>query len=200
MMHVLYHCSSASEDKEMHVPTLVTTFRQPGMRGRPRKDINLQWLHNATKGTRSLSYKDISEALGIHRHTLRTALRRIGLQRQSLTVSDSELDRIARKFRREKPTAGYRYLIGHLRKKGIRVPIAKVMSSLRRVDPVRQLLQSRKTIRRRRYRNRGPNRVWHLDGHHKLIRWGVVIHGFIDGYDRLVSSNLSLHNSILPIY
>jgi hypothetical protein len=31
--------------------------------------------------------------------------------------------------------------------------------------------------------------MWHLDGHHKLIRWGIVIHGFVDGYSRLVSNH-----------
>ena len=31
--------------------------------------------------------------------------------------------------------------------------------------------------------------VWHLDGHHKLIRWGVVIHGIADGYDHTVCSH-----------
>ena len=27
----------------------------------------------------------------------------------------------------------------------------------------------------------------HLDGHHKLIRWKLVIHGGIDGYSRLIT-------------
>ena len=33
----------------------------------------------------------------------------------------------------------------------------------------------------------GPNSLWHLDGCHKLIRWGFVIHGGIDGYSRLIT-------------
>ncbi|KAI6149917.1 hypothetical protein BKA82DRAFT_4339055 [Pisolithus tinctorius] len=27
-----------------------------------------------------------------------------------------------------------------------------------------------------------PNALWHMDGHHKLVHWGIVIHGIIDGY------------------
>ena len=27
--------------------------------------------------------------------------------------------------------------------------------------------------------------MWHLDGYRKLIRWGIVIHGAVDGYSRL---------------
>ena len=31
-----------------------------------------------------------------------------------------------------------------------------------------------------------PNSLWHIDGHHKLVRWKVIVHGGIDGYSRLV--------------
>ncbi|KIO23856.1 hypothetical protein M407DRAFT_44189, partial [Tulasnella calospora MUT 4182] len=31
-----------------------------------------------------------------------------------------------------------------------------------------------------------PNSLWHIDGHHKLIRWKIVTHGGIDGKSRLV--------------
>lgn len=34
----------------------------------------------------------------------------------------------------------------------------------------------------------GPNSVWHHDGQHALVRHGLVIHGFIDGYSRLVTA------------
>ncbi len=30
------------------------------------------------------------------------------------------------------------------------------------------------------------NSLWHIDGHHKLIRWRFVIHGGVDGYSRLM--------------
>ncbi len=39
---------------------------------------------------------------------------------------------------------------------------------------------------RRVYDVPGPNALWHLDGHHKLIHWGFVTHGCIDGYSRLI--------------
>ena len=31
----------------------------------------------------------------------------------------------------------------------------------------------------------GSNSVWHLDDYHELIRWGIVVHGAVDGYSRL---------------
>ena len=40
---------------------------------------------------------------------------------------------------------------------------------------------------RRVYHAKGPNEVWHIDGHHKLIKWRLVTHGGIDGYSRLIT-------------
>ena len=40
----------------------------------------------------------------------------------------------------------------------------------------------------RKYRSRYSNAVFHIDGLHKLILWGFVIHGIIDGHDHVVSS------------
>lgn len=39
---------------------------------------------------------------------------------------------------------------------------------------------------RRIYRVPFVNALWHIDGHHKLIRWKIVIHGGMDGYSRMV--------------
>ena len=41
-------------------------------------------------------------------------------------------------------------------------------------------------IPRRTYNVTSPNSLWHIDGHHKLIRWKLVIHGGIDGYSRMI--------------
>ena len=34
-------------------------------------------------------------------------------------------------------------------------------------------------------RSPSPNSLWHIDGYHKLIWWRLVIHGGIDGYNRI---------------
>ncbi|KAJ7599741.1 hypothetical protein C8J56DRAFT_759353, partial [Mycena floridula] len=56
----------------------------------------------------------------------------------------------------------------------------RVTASLKRVDNLGRALHDNQTIRQRKYSVKHPNSLWHLDGHHKLIRWGVVIHGFVD--------------------
>lgn len=39
---------------------------------------------------------------------------------------------------------------------------------------------------RREYNVAGPHHLWHMDGHHKLIRYGLITHGCIDGNTRTV--------------
>ena len=41
-------------------------------------------------------------------------------------------------------------------------------------------------LRRRAYRNNGPNDTWHCDGYDKLKPFGFPIHACIDGWSRKV--------------
>lgn len=54
-----------------------------------------------------------------------------------------------------------------------------------RVDPVGIERRLRRALHRRQYSVPAPNSLWHLDGHHKLVRWGIVIHAAVDGFSRL---------------
>ncbi|KZS95607.1 hypothetical protein SISNIDRAFT_408646 [Sistotremastrum niveocremeum HHB9708] len=63
---------------------------------------------------------------------------------------------------------------------------------MKRVDPVGVRLRYKKGIERRDFETQWPNALWCMDGHHKLILWGIVIHGFIDAYCRTVISILTL--------
>ena len=40
-----------------------------------------------------------------------------------------------------------------------------------------------------------PNSLWHVDGHHKLVRWHIVIHGGIDGFSRVVTYLQAANNN-----
>ena len=40
---------------------------------------------------------------------------------------------------------------------------------------------------RRAYSVPGPNALWHVDGNHKMIKWRLVIHGGIDGFDTVTA-------------
>jgi hypothetical protein len=43
-----------------------------------------------------------------------------------------------------------------------------------------------KTLQRRQYHVSGPHALWHIDGNHKLIKYGLVIHGGICGFSSAV--------------
>lgn len=76
----------------------------------------------------------------------------------------------------------------HRNTHGLRVQRRRVRSLLKRVDGLRQLLTRKKIIRHRKYTVKRPNTLWHLDGHHKMIRWEIIVHGFVDGFNRTVRS------------
>jgi hypothetical protein len=55
-----------------------------------------------------------------------------------------------------------------------------------------------KKISRQKYTVPRPNALWHIDGHHKLIAWGIVIHGVADGYTRKVRAACACGAGIKP--
>ena len=101
-------------------------------------------------------------------------------------ISDLELDELIRSYKLLRPTSGRRYAEGHVRNLGHRIQESRVHESLKRVDGLGNVLRKNDTVKRREYRVPRSNHLWHLDGHHKLILWGFVLHGVIDGYDRMV--------------
>ncbi|KAH3851122.1 hypothetical protein DPMN_093603 [Dreissena polymorpha] len=50
-------------------------------------------------------------------------------------------------------------------------------------------------LHRRSYHVQCPNHIWHVDTNHKLIRWGFIIFGGIDGFSRLVTALRCLDNN-----
>lgn len=85
------------------------------------------------------------------------------------------------------PSIGERMARGYLRSKKVKIPRRRLREAIRRVDPDglnerKSLLQRR--VKRRVYSVPNPHYLWHIDGNHKLIRWGMVIHCGIDGYSR----------------
>ena len=159
-----------------------------GQRGRPRKTIDLAYLKEALTTYRNIKLTELARVLGIHRNTLRAYMKKHGIKRTYSTLSNEELDQLVRQFKVKRPESGPTYAMGHLRAQGHRVQYRCVLQSLRRVDCIGQVLRNRQLKRRRKYYVKRPNALWHIDGHHKLIRWGIVIHGMIDGFCRTVSS------------
>ncbi|XP_052219956.1 uncharacterized protein LOC127837146 [Dreissena polymorpha] len=90
-------------------------------------------------------------------------------------------------YNRDHPNSGSAEVHAYLKTRGISIKRERCREMLRNVDASGTALRWSATIQRRKYSVPTANSVWHLDTHHSLIRWGIVVHGGIDGHSRLVS-------------
>lgn len=116
------------------------------------------------------------------------------------SIGDADLDTLVKAYKVRKPGVGFRYVRGHLRSVGLRIQKQRVLDTLQRVDRVGRFIRRRGVIRRRKYFSSRPNALWHCDGHHKLIKYGFVIHGFIDGNCRTVRCSAIVYDWVLTLH
>ncbi|XP_033120218.1 uncharacterized protein LOC117119501, partial [Anneissia japonica] len=100
-------------------------------------------------------------------------------------IDDGNLDEIVHDILLNHPNTGEVMMKGYLKHRGITVPRKDLKNSMRRVDENGADHRLRRRLHRRVYTVGGPNHLWHIDGNHKLIRWGFIIHGGVDGFSRL---------------
>ena len=103
------------------------------------------------------------------------------------SIDDSELDRIISDIKVTHPNAGEVNIVGHLRARKIQVQRNRVRASIHRIDPQGPSERSSTNFHLRVYETPCPNYVWHIDGNHKLVKWGFVTHRAIDGFTRLIT-------------
>ena len=152
--------------------------------GRPLIPVNME----AVKELRSLNYtwKQIALYLGLSRSTLYRRLKENGIDKFT-SLTDEQLDAVVLNIKETHPHDGEVLVQGHLRSINVQVPRQALRNSIHRIDSSGVAERSTSTIRRRIYSVPHPNFVWHLDGHHKLIKWKFVIHGAIDGFSRMIT-------------
>ena len=120
-------------------------------------------------------------------------------------LSDEDLDKIVSTYIINHGTAtGQNYVGGHLRSLGLRVQRRRIRENIVRVDPQNTALRWGVVVARRIYHVPWPNSLWHLDGHHSLIRWKIVVHGCIDGFSRRIiflrSDSNNLAETVLELF
>ena len=133
--------------------------------------------------TYSFSLIKISEMLGVSRKTVSRRIEQFGLLEEVpryTNISNEDLDALVSEIYREFPNCGIRMLKGFLIVRGMRLQWERVRSSLWRIDPEGILLRTMQLnlVKRRHYSVPSPLSLRHLDGNHKIIRWGFVIHGY----------------------
>ena len=150
-------------------------LRLSGRRGRPRLQFDQEWLADAVSSTRRIPLSTLAGTLGIHRNTLCNHLQVSGLSRQFSDIMDAELDELIRHYKQGRPSAGLCFIVAYLKTHGLHVQHERVRASMQCVDPLGRVLRHQTTVQRRTYEAPRSNYVWHVDGHHKLIRWGIVL-------------------------
>lgn len=155
-------------------------------RGRPAIDIPEDQL--AMLLEHRFSIADIARMMGVSARTIRRRVLQYGLESVTAysTLTDHQLDEITAQFVHSNPYSGRVSYQGYLRSVGLHVQQSRVRGSLGRVDRRGMERRFRQVLHRRRYDVCMPNSLWHIDGHHKLVRWRFLVHGGIDGYSRLV--------------
>lgn len=134
------------------------------------------------------SISRIADICGLSRSALYKKMQDLGISyiNRYDNIDNNRLDNIMCDIKQNHPKCGEVMVIGHLRARGLNIQRKRVRDSIRRVDPGGADQRTSMRIHRRTYYVPCPNFLWHIDGNHKLIRWGLVVHTAIDGFSRFV--------------
>ncbi|SGY89260.1 BQ5605_C131g13369 [Microbotryum silenes-dioicae] len=141
----------------------------------------------------NLGTTQIAKLFGVSRWTIRKAIvdqqvrQPFERTRVRTLLPDAELDRLVMEILDHETSLGEILVGGALRARGIDVPREALRASIQRTRPLRRHVHANHPVMRRRYNVAGPNALWHHDGQHALISFGIVIHGFIDGYSHVLA-------------
>ena len=157
--------------------------------GRPEYQISKYMLLYFVEA--SFTQHDISKIIGVSTKTVSRRMQEFGILQEIpkyTEIGNQELEKIVQQVVSEFPNSGIRMVRGHLLSKGIKVTWERTRCTLWKVDPEGILNRSRQRpmINRRVYSVPGSLALWHIDGNHKLIHWGFVVHGGVDGFSRKV--------------
>lgn len=158
-------------------------------RGRPRKVIDPNILHEAFQKGRRIPSTTLASVLGVDPKTLRARTKELDIDTKYSDISDGDLDKLISSYLQERPTSGRSYIMGRLRSgESLKIQRHRITNSMNRVNQLGQGMRRRAGRKKKRtqYHVPRPHALWHIDGHHKLISWGFVIHGAADGYSRTV--------------
>ncbi|KAJ9101780.1 hypothetical protein QFC21_003119 [Naganishia friedmannii] len=160
--------------------------KQPRMeRGNIPQDGLLQLLELDYKNT------EIARIYHCDPKTVASRLADMGIFRRAWLRSTTD-DELAEHITRwweisDRTRSGAIMTWGWLKAEGIPCTREQVRRVLAMLGPDAVRARASRTVNRIIYHVPFPNHLWHIDGHHKLIRWKMVVHGGIDGYSHLIT-------------
>ena len=173
---------------------------RPGGRPTVTSGIDPAKIHEAR--LQGYTLEQIAAMSYVSRSTL-YRLRRRQEHPPRTTLDSQELDQIVSQILHHTPNLGIIMVKGALRAQGYLIPDRHVHACIKRLDPLRSVnldIGISKIPQRIPYQVPTPNSLWHFDGNHKLRRWGIVIHGCVDGYKASKSSLQFIFLILLLMY
>lgn len=145
-----------------------------GLVGRPSYHISYEQLLYLIENR--FSVPKIADMLGVSVRTIHRRMNDYGLsiRDQYSCLSDQQLDEIVCAIQQQYPMCGNRQMQGFLLSYGYRVQQSRIRESQRRVDPNGAIIRQLNVLNRREYSVPAPLSLYHIDGHHKLIRYIYV--------------------------
>ena len=168
-LYLIRQLQLTTQQSEVCTPSTVVVIHT-GSVGRPRYEIPEESLEMLIENR--FTVPQIATMMGISVSTVRRRMSDIGIHIRDYysTITDSELDQLVRSVQLQYPMCGNQQMQGHLINKGYRIQQARLRDSQRRIDPVGTALRRLNIINRRQYSVPCPLSLYHIDGHHKLIR------------------------------
>ena len=142
--------------------------------GRPSFDIPYDQLLYLIENRFSVSA--IADMLGVSARTIRRRMDDYGLsiRDQYSHITDQQLDEVVYMIQQQFPMCGNRQMQGFLLSYGLRIQQTRIRESQRRVDPNGAIIRRLNVLNRREYSVPSPLSLYHIDGHHKLIRYVIL--------------------------
>lgn len=166
--------------------------------GRPRKEVALSTIqdHKANRFGTNLSAQMLSSLPGRETISSRTFRRRVQEANEVqpwapfidyTPISDEAIRNKVEALMMTQSDCGITMMDGHFVSDDIHVKRSRLVKIMTEVRPIRNTLHKKIYRRREKYWCAGPNSVWHHDGQHGLINFGIVITAFIDGFSRTIT-------------
>lgn len=167
------------------LPDYSPSFQREGL---TRDELIVKYFYLGLTAPEILLYLANIHGISLSLRQLRRVLNRLGCNRR---VNKSDVDEVCDAIETELSGSGsiigYRAMHQRLTNEyGLVTTRETVRRILKFVDPEGVELRLRHRLRRRMYRAKGPNYLWHIDGYDKLKPFGFCVHGAIDGFSRRI--------------
>lgn len=153
-----------------------------------RDHLIKEYFHLGFSYIEILAFLKLYHHVDISMRTLNRILRNLGLRRQTLNIDwDFVVHAVEQELANAGGNLGYRSMHARIRlNHGMIVSRNSVRVILRILDPDGVQARQQRRLRRREYVSKGPGYLFHIDGWDKLKRYGLCVHGAIDGFSRRI--------------